>query len=245
MDKDVLLRNYKKTLILSLATIGVIVISLVTLSLSWFNSKKEIDTLTWIKTPIVLTLGSGEDKDIKFMDMGNIDVKDGNKKSYVFCVHGKPVDYYFLQLAYTTNIEFNYTVYRAKLVNSDYSGDKVESKYIDENGLEQASYFTKMPNEDNTAILDPVIEAKSLGSLDPKIISSHQHHDFTYSNYNNVQKNAEPLYWLASEDGLDVLYPVSIYESGTEFCDYFILEVSWNNLENSKETDMVYLTVSF
>ena len=47
--------------------------------------------------------------------MGNIEVrevKDGSK-DYVFCVYGKPVDNYSLQLAYTTNIALLRLVYAA------------------------------------------------------------------------------------------------------------------------------------
>ena len=63
------------------------------------------------------------------------------------------------------------------------------------------------------------------------------------------EKNAEPLYWLASENNLDMLNPRNKGKNifgGDCFCDYFVLRVHWdeNTVSNDKETDMVYLTVS-
>lgn len=49
----------------------------------------------------------------------------------------------------------------------------------------------------------------------------------------NVQKNAAPLYWQCEN-----------VEITSEDVTYFILRISWgDNLENNKETDMVYLTI--
>lgn len=47
-----------------------------------------------------------------------------------------------------------------------------------------------------------------------------------------VQKNAAPLYWKSNI--------VNINENNIT---YFVLKVTWENQKNTKETDMVYLTV--
>ena len=65
-----------------------------------------------------------------------------------------------------------------------------------------------------------------------------------------VQSNAEPLYWLANEEGVNAMNPVNVgtrSEDGKSFfCDYYILHISWEPgyVVNDKETDMVYLTAS-
>ena len=72
------------------------------------------------------------------------------------------------------------------------------------------------------------------------------------TSYNQVQKNAEPLYWKSNDTTLG---------SGTDLIDYYILTVSWkkrgseqtksdddkykyiDDIED-KETDIVYISVS-
>lgn len=50
------------------------------------------------------------------------------------------------------------------------------------------------------------------------------------------RKNAEALYWQSDT--------LTVIDNKDPFCDYFIIRVKWNkNVQNNKETDMVYLTV--
>lgn len=51
--------------------------------------------------------------------------------------------------------------------------------------------------------------------------------------YNNVQKNAEPLYWVKmNNQGVQ-------RDGGAEYYTNYILEISWN--ETDKETDILYI----
>lgn len=246
----------KKTVLLfTLAATGLILVGVIVYA--WFFYKRQLDTLTWIKTPIRLEIGSGNNHDIAYLDMGSIDADtQDHSMNYVFCVYGEPIDMYSLQLAYTTNIPFYYEVYRAQLSTSEQttSGNivNVPFTYTDNSG-EHTENFTY----DNSK--SPVISAKPLSKMDEAEITKHQSHNLSYGDENGqnavnsskVQKNAEPLYWLASENNLDMLNP-PIENRGTNafggdcFCDYFVLHVSWepNTVSNDKETDMVYLTVS-
>lgn len=54
-------------------------------------------------------------------------------------------------------------------------------------------------------------------------------HSATYGNYNQVQKNAQPLYWQSEVQT----------SSGEEF---YVLVVTWDAGANNKETDMIYIT---
>ena len=161
---------------------------------------------------------------------------------------------YSLQLAYTTNIPFYYEVYRAKLsTSSQTTSDNIVTvpfTYTDNSG-EHTENFTY--DKSST----PVISAMPLSKMDEAEIKKHQSHNLSYGDENGqnavdsskVQKNAEPLYWLASENNLDMLNPKNKGKNafgGDCFCDYFVLRVSWepNTVSNDKETDMVYLTVS-
>jgi hypothetical protein len=217
---------------------------------SWILNQKKLLTATWIKTPIVLTIGSGNNHDIKYLDMGDIDVKSESSKDYVICVYGTPVDNYSLQLAYTTNIAFNYEIYRASETTD--TANAILSTYTDEKGITYKEYF-KISDTDTK----PIISAKSLTELSSGEIQAHQSHHMSYGDEEGenavdaekVQSNAEPLYWLAEEDGTNVLKPKNHVELGdgtVAFLDYFIIRVSWNpdKVENDKETDIVYLTAS-
>lgn len=254
--KDKVKKIKKKTVLLfTLAATGLILVGVIVYA--WFFYKRQLDTLTWIKTPIRLEIGSGNNHDIAYLDMGSIDADTPeHSMNYVFCVYGEPIDMYSLQLAYTTNIPFYYEVYRAQLsTSSQTTSDNIVNvpfTYTDENG-EHTENFTY--DKSST----PVISAKPLSKMDEAEITKHQSHNLSYGDENGqnavesskVQKNAEPLYWLASENNLDMLNP-PIENRGTNafggdcFCDYFVLHVSWepNTVSNDKETDMVYLTVS-
>lgn len=244
----------KKTVLLfTLAATGLILVGVIVYA--WFFYKRQLDTLTWIKTPIRLEIGSGNNHDMAYLDMGSIDADTPeHSMTYVFCVYGEPIDMYSLQLAYTTNIPFYYEVYRAQLSTSEQttSGNivKVPFTYTDDSG-EHTENFTY----DSSST--PVISAKPLNKMDEAETKKHQSHDLSYGDENGqnainsskVQKNAEPLYWLANENNLDVLNPINKGKNafgGDCFCDYFVLRVYWdeNTVSNDKETDMVYLTVS-
>ena len=234
--------NKKKNrkLILSGAALVISALLLV-VSYGWFYVQREMTTTAWIKAPIVLDIRAGNNKDIKYLDMGNIEVGEGKdgSKDYVFCVYGKPVDNYSLQLAYTTNIAFHYDVYRADLANDDYREVVFESP-------EGNVTFKKVGN--------PVISGLSMNEIKEKNESpaKYQSHALSYGDEkkenivdkSKVQVNNEPLYFLAEENGVKVMQPRNII--GNEFIDYYVIHVSWKagEVHEDKETDIVYLTVS-
>ena len=252
--KDKVKKIKKKTVLLfTLAATGLILVGVIVYA--WFFYKRQLDTLTWIKTPIRLEIGSGNNHDIAYLDMGSIDADtQDHSMNYVFCVYGEPIDMYSLQLAYTTNIPFYYEIYRAQLSTSGQATTgnivNVPFTYTDNSG-EHTENFTY--DKSST----PVISAMPLSKMNEAEIKKHQSHNLSYGDENGqnaidsskVQKNAEPLYWLASENNLDMLNPKNKGKNvfgGDCFCDYFVLHVYWdeNTVSNDKETDMVYLTVS-
>ena len=233
-------KKQKRKLILSgvaLALSGLILV----VSYAWFYMRREMSTVAWIKAPIVLDIRAGNGQDIKYLDMGNIEVGETDGyKDYVFCVYGKPVDNYSLQLAYTTNIAFHYNVYRAELSND---GDIV---FQSPDGSSER--FKRVNNI-------PVISGFSMNEIKEQNISpsQYQSHDLSYGDEkkenivdrNKVQGNNEPLYFLAEEKGVKVMRPKNIVNN-EYFLDYYVLRVSWKEGEvhEDKETDIVYLTAS-
>ena len=239
----------RKMYISSIIALILAVALLIGVTLSWFFNKRELDSLTWIKTPIRLDIGSGNNHDIAYLDLGSIDADTPNRTiERVFCVYGEPVDIYSLQLAYTTNIPFYYDIYRARYAPDN---GNVNFTYTDENG-NHTEKFSYDPNS------TPVIQAKPLNKMSGTEIAAHQSHNLSYGDDNGknsveaskVQSNAEPLYWLAGENGLNVMKPQNVQTNNTTqstyFCDYYVIKIHWdeNTVRNDKETDMVYLTVS-
>ena len=234
-------KKKKRKLILSGAAL-VISALLLAISYAWFCTQREMTTAAWIKAPIVLDIRAGNNKDIKYLDMGDIEVGEGKagSKDYVFCVYGKPVDYYSLQLAYTTNIAFHYDVYRANLVENE-SGEVT---------------FESPKNKATFDIVgNPVISGLSMNEIKAQNISpsQYQSHSLSYGDEKKenivdkakVQANNEPLYFLAEENGIKVMRPRNIID-GKEFLDYYVIRVSWKagEVHEDKETDIVYLTAS-
>lgn len=234
-------KKQKKKLIVSCVALLVSGLLLV-ISYAWFYMQREVSTAAWIKAPIVLDIRAGNNQDIKYLDMGDIEVGETDGyKDYVFCVYGKPVDNYSLQLAYTTNIAFHYDVYRADLSED---GDIVFQS------PEGGSACFKRVND------TPVIKGLSMNEIKAQNSSpsQYQSHDLSYGDENKknivdknkVQTNNEPLYFLAEENGVKVMKPRNISKNNADFLDYYVIRVSWKagEVHEDKETDIVYLTAS-
>ena len=244
------MKKQKKIYSASIISLVLTVFVLVSVTLSWFFTQRELDTLTWIKTPIILSIGSGQNHDIAYLDMGDIDASTAScSADYVFSVYGEPIDIYSLQLAYTTNIAFSYDIYRANVAGSGDS-NVVTFTYL-ENGIQHSENFVR-------ASETPVISGKPIGKMTESEIKQHQSHSLSYgdeygqnpADTSKVQSNAEPLYWLAKENNVNVMNPQNIIYGGDNgsdyFCDYYIIHISWDagTVVNDKETDIVYLTAS-
>ena len=215
-------KKKKRKLILSGAAL-VISALLLAISYAWFCTQREMTTAAWIKAPIILDIRAGNYQDIKYLDMGDIEVGEGKdgSKDYVFCVYGKPVDYYSLQLAYTTNIAFHYDVYRANLTENGSGGVTFES-----------------PGNKTTfdIVGNPVISGLSMNEIKAKKESpaKYQSHALSYGDEkkenivasNKVQTNNEPLYFLAEENGIKVMRPCNIIDDGKAFLDYYVTKTS-------------------
>ena len=233
-------KKQKRRLMMSGAALVISGLLLV-VSYAWFYTQREMSTVAWIKTPIVLDIRAGNNQDIQYLDMGNIEVGETDGyKDYVFCVYGKPVDNYSLQLAYTTNIAFHYDVYRADLSEN---GDIVFQSPV-------SSARFKRVND------TPVIKGFSMNEIKAQNSSpsQYQSHDLSYGDEkkvnivekNKVQGNNEPLYFLAEENGVKVMKPRNILQDNKDFLDYYVIRVSWKagEVHEDKETDIVYLTAS-
>lgn len=192
---------------------------------AWFTHKRSIALTTKINAPTQLYITAGNKESVANLEMADIDVEDGTYKDFVFGIGGTDVQQYQIQLAHTTNIPFEYEIYRAKSVSET---DKSAEAVVYVSDSDDTFYYDKSG--------DSPISGKYLNRDGSEILANSTLHEKSYDTYSNVQKNAEALYWQSVD--------LSVNDAEKPFCDYFIIRVKWNDkVQNNKETDMVYLTV--
>lgn len=198
--------------------------------LAWLYMQRSMETITKINMPNALLIGAGDAKPIQQLELGNIDVSETNKsKDVVFCVYSeKPGISYYLQLAHTTNIGFNYEIYKAELSQESQDGD--------------LSYLGK------TYKKGAPLEGGYLNKESDTNYATKDYHATTYPNssdsqtgYEHVQKSAEPLYWKSANKETLPADPKDKNSTGY-YVNYYILHISWDDtVKNNKETDMIYI----
>lgn len=219
---------------------------------AWFYYGRTAAGVVEISNPNAIFINAANQEDIRFFDLGNIDVEDrenGEGQTYkdiVFCIKGKNVHRYKIQLAYTTNNQFEYEIYHAELAENEGS--------VPGNAMSHVIYDT----HDSTPVTQhyyvPAGSTKLAGSLlndagdpDEKLAKDQTEADFWYKKtyapdenetdqtYDYHHKYAVPLYWQT--DSL-ILNPEE-----KEFCHYYVLRVVWESgAHNDKETDIIYIS---
>ena len=215
----------KKKLQLVIA-VSISVVLLVALPVyAWFTHKRSIALTTKINAPTQLYSTAGNKESVANLEMADIDVENGSYKDFVFGIGGADVQQYQIQLAHTTNIPFEYEIYRAKSVSETEKSAEAVVYVSDSDGT---FYYDKSG--------DSPISGKYLNRDGTEILANSTLHEKSYDSYGNVQKNSEALYWQSDT--------LTVIDNKDPFCDYFIIRVKWNDkVQNNKETDMVYLTV--
>ena len=183
---------------------------------AWLYRQRSMETVTKVNMPYALFIGAGDAKPVQQLELSNIDVSGEQKsKDVVFCVYSKkPGTRYYLQLAHTTNIGFQYEIDQAELSDSG-----------------EISYLGKQYRR-GAALTGSYLNRGSDG------YATKQYHTETYGKYNEVQKAAEPLYWQTAHEEVLPETP----ENAELYINYYILHISWDeSVQNNKETDMIYL----
>lgn len=216
-------KKKKRQLVIAVSLSVVLLVALPVYA--WFTHKRSVALTTKINAPTQLYITAGNKESVANLEMADIDVENGSYKDFVFGIGGTDVQNYQIQLAHTTNIPFEYEIYRAKSVQeADKDDDTVV--YVS-NEVNKTFYYN---------IDGDKISGNYLNQNGSEILANSTLHEKSYDTYSNVQKNAEALYWQSVD--------LSVNDAEKPFCDYFIIRVKWNDkVQNNKETDMVYLTV--
>ena len=241
-------------------------------AVAWFAFQKEMAVSTKVNSPATIEIKAGAENEIINFDLSGIDAENWTRtytdsqtgqdyyyKDYVFCVKGKAINSYNLQLAHTTNIAFKYDIYRL----TDLGATTEDS----EEGLSEdyALYVSLDRSVKNKYRCDNRINGSyvnNAGASGGRVIaqtngSTSRPRDLTARSYDvgsdNYQKYANPAYWIAK--GI----PIGSGEHGDDgFVHFYTLRVSWIKPDsipeggdegldqlvvfNNKETDMIYIT---
>ena len=227
---------------------------------AWFANVNNMETMTKIKEPENLDIRAGHYHSIINFELSDISIEDMydttnnvSKPEYrVFSVSAG--DYkipYKLQLAYTTNIPFKYSIYKATEVDSE-GADTVPYKPIykdlDDPTTDGKTYYYKIGENVSLSPLNADSANKAYYGR-------------------KIAKNGDTYYNKTYEDENDApeIYAVPVYlqsttitptDKGEDAHDYFILKIEWdqesaatnftkwNKAENNKETDIIYITAS-
>ena len=141
-EKESIIRKLNKTQ--KIEALIAVILSLILISVvsvySWFALSKSLETMTKVMEPNTLDILAGNHNPIINFELNGIDIEkmaeNGTAEYRVFSVNtGGYKVAYMLQLAYTTNIPFKYTLYSAtwntEATEQNSSGTYVEYHPLD------------------------------------------------------------------------------------------------------------------
>ena len=212
-------RLFSNPRFLVIALVLAMVLAVVVGSLAWLRHIRSMQTVTLIRVSDRYLLGS-DGTDNTAVNLGSIDVSSPGSRTYVFGV--KSGSDYRLQLAYTTNIPFTYTIHRA--IRSTVPKDTYTVEHRE--GGNDTFYYEK-----------EALVGGFRNKTNTDRIANKTMHETSFDGSTTAvpaQIYAEPVYWQANVT----------MDNTIDYIDYFVLKVSWNqSLPNDKETDLIYLTV--
>lgn len=197
---------------------------------AWFVTKMDMATLIEVKAPSDISILGPGGSEMASLDLNYTDSdKDENGKvtiRRVICVQSAS-EYHKLEIVHTTNMKgLTFKLYKASEVTAG----------TPENSVTDSGHTYSY---DSTPIAGKYINPDTTGSSDYYKYADASKHSYNYGTYNQVQKHAEPIYWLA-EDDLQATTGNKIEVAGTEcYRTYYVCEVTWT--ETEKETDIFYI----
>ena len=230
MKNGALTKMQKIAYLLRVLVVGILMLGAIgAATFAWYAVRAGTAAYVPVFSPEALYIGAGhrdidEDtfEDIRYLYFNGLDAEGEDHVDKVFCVYGKGIGAYKIQLAYTTNNAFTYKIYHAAESQTPTAG---AVEYIVHQAEATAYYYTADGEEIAGTYLNKTEE-------DGRAIATNANHADTYGSYSNVQKNSEPIYWQTSSD-----------QTGNvrgDFVNYYILRIYKNNkATNDRETDLL------
>ena len=214
---------------------------------AWFNRVNRIEAMSKIKEPPSINLASGHEDSALYISLENIDVTKGTEQYVVFSVEPGKYPAYDIQLTHTTNIPFEYELYRVK------ESENGTIEYIghsdDGNGNISTSVYKYSKITENALELKDINpDDRSTGRVlgDEEDLATYDRRNYNTS-LDTVDQYVKPLYSVAR-------HIAKLTDDGSEKRDYFAIRLTWqtkadanereywNYAFNNKETDIIYIS---
>lgn len=226
----------KRRILYALALVATIAL-LIGVTMAWFTYQFRLSSIAKIHPLTYISILEPGDTVLQSIDLSydKSEVVDGRVKLKRPFVIRSESELYDLCIAHTTNVSgLEIRLYEATsdgsvgdayLAGITEKGTPYYWNKADETDLfTQDGYLNKKIMEDNVIIADQGRQAhKDTFRLTEKEI------------YNNVQKNAEPLYWVKK----DIIAEKRTPDTDGNYYTNYILEITWD--ETDKETDILYV----
>lgn len=200
--------------------VGAVCIVVVGITGAWFVNRANIATLFTVSKPSTIAVKGPNGEEMAQLDLSYTDEnKDENGKvtikRVVSVVSDQPE--HKIEIAHTTNLKgLSFEVYKANVTKDSATGQ----------------YNYKVSEQISGEYLN---RDKDKSTNDYKYADNSKH-DSNYSDYQNVQSHAEPLYWL--ETGT-----TKVTDKNTDglFLQNYVIIISWMETGSTKETDLFYI----
>lgn len=229
----------KKKLMISILLV-VTVLCLAGGTYAWFRFLQQLHTVSLVQMPSKITISGANRSEMTriSLELTPDDTQNGDevKIRRVFCIESTAD--YWLEVIRTTNIDdMTINIYPV-LANqsdlpsgSDKGTDGTNTYYYNPDGTPLDGKYLNKNEETNLA--------NQKGETDTL-------HSENYLDEDNVQKNAEPLYWRTVDKETYNRTDYSKQDTDNEeikmYYRYYVLELQWTT--TAQETDMVYLLAS-
>lgn len=217
-------------------TMAAILVALALPVLSWFIASKHLLAYAPITSPEALYIGAGHRdaekgtfEDIRYLYFNGINAAEDHS-DYVFCVYGTAISAFHLQLAFTTNNQFEYEIYVAEESTAPSPG---AVKYAVHDGSNDVYYYSIDGDVNGGEPVEGGFLNKT--EADGYVLADASRHASAYDDYSHVNRFAEALYWQTDD-------PIPGHATD-DFVVYFILRVKTNGkASNDRETDVLCIS---
>lgn len=227
-----------KTKWILLILICAMILGLTGVSFAWIRYLQQLNTVALVQIPSRITLSGPNRSELQRISLELTPDDEKNEEGVtirrVFCIESTAD--FRLEVVRTTNIEG--MVINIYPVRADKSN--LESGIVEGTDGINTYYYTPDANSLGGSYLN------QYGTIAIQAGNDKTLHGENYVDGDDVQKNAEPLYWRT--DGIQKCNATdySQKESGpdniTIYYRYYVLELSWDTTD--QETDLVYLLAS-
>ena len=235
-EKNGILRRLASSGLTLLIALAIFIVS----AFAWFALGRTLASYAPVARPESLFIGAGHRnydstnheftddhfENIRYLYFNGIDLDEGiDYYDYVFCIFGTTISGYRLQIAYTTNNQFDYEIYPA-------SESTVSSAGAVEYTTHEATPHTYYYSVSGAKLTGSFLNLDT--SVQDEKIANQVKHTATYGSYNAVDKYGEPLYWQTPT--------INVEQAARrhDFIHYYILRVIVNDKENNdRETDVI------